>query len=121
PTRLNPPRPASSHDTTLATLERQVARLEERLAQPVAHAVDASPEEAQAQAAWVAAKTVADNEVAAAQKDLADKQAKFTDEHPDVRLARERLQAAQEKARHADDAVNASLATAEQRNKARQE
>ena len=51
----------------------------------------------QAEAALVAAKSAADNELAAAQKDLADKEDKFTDEHPDVHVARERVKAAQEK------------------------
>ena len=118
-----PPRPRTAapprNDSTLATLERETARLQERLAQPAAHPVDKS--EIQAEAALVAAKSAADNELGAAQKELADKQGKFTDEHPDVRVAREHLKIAQDKAKHADDAVNASLAAAQQKAAAKQE
>ncbi|HEY2744665.1 MAG TPA: hypothetical protein VGL86_08580 [Polyangia bacterium] len=115
PRVVQPPR----NDTTLATLERETARLQERLAQPAAHPI--AKEDIQAETALVAAKSAADNELAAAQKDLADKLAKFTDEHPDVRAARERVKAAQDKVKHADDALNASLAAAQQKAAAQQE
>jgi predicted nucleic acid-binding Zn-ribbon protein len=114
------PRPANrGNDNTLAMLERETARLQERLAQPQAHATP--KEEVQAEAALVAAKSAADSELQAAQKDLADKQGKFTDEHPDVRVARERLKAATEKSKRADEAVNASLAAAQQKAALKQE
>ncbi len=118
-----PPRPRvvppPRNDTTLATLERETARLQERLAQPAAHPI--AKEDIQAETALVAAKSAADNELAAAQKDLADKLGKFTEEHPDVHVARERVKAAQDKAKHADDAVNTSLAAAQQKAAAKQE
>jgi len=110
------PAPANGNDPTLASLDREVQRLQERLAQPTK-----TGEAAQAEASLVAAKSAADNELAAAQKDLADKQAKYTEEHPDVRAAREKLKAAQDKSRHADEAVNASLAAAQARAAAKQE
>jgi protein tyrosine kinase modulator len=110
------PAPTAKNDSTLAMLERETQRLEERLAQPVG-----SHKEAAADPALVAAKQTADAELAAAQRDLADKEAGFTEQHPDVRAARDKVKAAQEKAKHADDAVAASLTAAQQRSAASQE
>jgi capsular polysaccharide biosynthesis protein len=120
--QVPPPRPAArpaptaKNDSTLAMLERETQRLQERLAQPAG-----VRKEATADPALVAAKQSADAELAAAQRDLADKQANFTEQHPDVRAAREKVKAAQDKAKEADEAVAASLAAAQQKATASQE
>lgn len=59
-------------------------------------------------AAVLAQKQAADAELAAAQKDLAEKSEKLQDAHPDVRMARARLQAAQDKSREAAAALIAA-------------
>jgi hypothetical protein len=118
---VRPPQPMRN-DSTLATLERETARLQERLDQPVAHA---RAPEAQADPALVATKQAADAELAKAQKDLTDKQSQFTEEHPDVRAAGVRVKQAQDKVKRAGEAVAASLAAsvaaAQQKSAAKEE
>ena len=107
---------AAKVDPTLASLEREAARLQERLGMPVSHhkTVEADP-------MLVAAKQDAENDVRQAQKDLADKQAQFTEEHPDVRAARARLRMAQDKLKRANEAIAANIAAQQQRSSAKQE
>lgn len=95
---------APTKDATLATLEREAQRLQERLGMPVKHKreVDIDPSLAQA-------KTDAEGDLRQAQKDLAEKQSEFTEEHPDVRAARVRVKLAQEKLRRANEAINISI------------
>ncbi|MGZ3405603.1 MAG: hypothetical protein ACXVAN_04100 [Polyangia bacterium] len=114
---IRPPQPLKN-DATLASLERETARLQERLDQPVAHA---RPQEVVADPALLATKQAAEAELQKAQKELTDKQGQFTEEHPDVRAAALRVRQAQEKVKRAGDAVAASLAAAQQRSVAREE
>jgi hypothetical protein len=118
PVRAARPVQPLKNDTTLATLERETARLQERLDQPVARS---RPQEVQADPSLVATKQAADAELAKAQKELTDKQGQFTEEHPDVRAAAGRVKQAQEKAKRAGDAVAASIAAAQQKSVAREE
>lgn len=103
-------------DATLATLEREATRLQERLGMPVKRkgSVEIDP-------ALAAAKADAESDVRAAQKDLSEKQSEFTEEHPDVRAARVRLKVAQEKLRRANEAINASTMTQQQRQAAKED
>src|SRR5262249_23486757 len=87
-------RPTSTHPR-LAALDLRAARIERQLAKgagqpapgPKLPAFNPPPESA---------------ELVAARKDLADKQARFTDKHPDVVAARARLKAAEEAQYKAD-------------------
>jgi uncharacterized protein involved in exopolysaccharide biosynthesis len=53
----------------------------------------------------ITVRTSAAQELASAQKDLADKSARFTEAHPDVRAARERVASAQAALKRAEDAL----------------
>lgn len=57
-------------------------------------------------------KAGAEQEVAAAERDLAEKSEKLTDNHPDVKAAKTRVAAAQAKLRDATVALQAALASA---------
>jgi uncharacterized protein involved in exopolysaccharide biosynthesis len=105
-------------DSTLASLEREAGRLQERLGMPVTHK---RKDELQADPQLVAAKQDAETDLKQAQKDLADKQGEFTEEHPDVRAARARVKQAQAKLKRASDAVAASLSVAQQKTVAKEE
>ncbi|MCA1663411.1 MAG: hypothetical protein LC659_03935, partial [Myxococcales bacterium] len=111
--RANAPR----GDSTLASLEREAARLQERLGMPVTH----KRGEVQADPQLVAAKEDAAAELKQAQKDLADKQNEFTEEHPDVRTARARVKQAQDKYKRASDAVAISMTQQQQKSSAKDE
>jgi uncharacterized protein involved in exopolysaccharide biosynthesis len=108
----------SKTDPTLASLEREAGRLQERLGMPVTHR---KKDEVQADPALVAAKQEAESDLRQAQRELAQKQSEFTEEHPDVRAARARVRMAQEKLKRATEAVNASLSQEKQRNSAKEE
>lgn len=54
----------------------------------------------------LADKSDADAELTAARRDLADKQARFTEQHPDVRAAASRLKNAEARLRRATDVLN---------------
>ena len=104
-------------DSTLASLEREAGRLQERLGMPVTH----KRGEVQADPQLVAAKEDAAAELKQAQKDLADKQSEFTEEHPDVRSARARVKVAQDKYKRASDAVAFSMNVQQQKSAAKEE
>ena len=112
--RANVPR----GDSTLASLEREAGRLQERLGMPVTHKPRG---EVQADPQLVAAKEDAASELKQAQKDLADKQGEFTEEHPDVRSARARVKQAQDKYKRASDAVAISMSQQQQKSAAKEE
>ena len=112
------PVPTAKNDPTLASLERETARLQERLDMPVTNKRKDVP---QADPQLVAAKQEAEAGVQQAQRELADKQSQFTEEHPDVRAARVKLNEAQEKLKRASDAVAFSLAAQQQKSAAQQE
>jgi len=99
-------------DPELLAMERQQQRIRAALDVKVGGGVVAGGGPAAAQGpdpGLVAAKNAADQELANAQKDLDDKQAKLTDQHPDVMMAKNRLAAAQAKARAAAVALKAAI------------
>lgn len=99
-------------DPELLALTRQQQRLRSAIAKPAGGgpasagggAADADP----ALAALASAKTAADSELAAAQRDLDQKSEKLTDAHPDVRMAKARVAAATAKQREATAALIAA-------------
>ncbi|MBK8253192.1 MAG: protein kinase [Polyangiaceae bacterium] len=103
-------------DPETMALERQVQRLKAANAAQAGGGAAAAPAPGGGgavaapgpAAAVLAQKQAADAELAAAQKDLADKSEKLQDAHPDVRMAKARLQAAQDKSREATAALIAA-------------
>jgi len=95
-------RRASEGDPALEALQRQLPRLKSQL-NPGAPGSPGSP---QPPAALTQQKQQADEELATARRDLADKQARFTDSHPDVRAALGRVAAAEAAARRAENAIS---------------
>jgi hypothetical protein len=81
---------APANEGEVASLEMQAAQLEEALAGAGARP-KAVPGEAPVDANLLASRARAQAEVQAAQRDLTDKQARFTNEHPDVKAAIRRL------------------------------
>jgi uncharacterized protein involved in exopolysaccharide biosynthesis len=71
----------------IASLELQAAQLEEALASAGQSAPGLPPAEPGADPVLVAARARAATELQNAQRDLADKQARYTNEHPDVKTA----------------------------------
>lgn len=93
---------ATGSDPTLEALERQAPRLRARLTgkpETVAAAPAAPPP------ALVRQKEQAEQELAAARRDLMDKQARFTEQHPDVRAAMTRVRNAEAALRRAEEAL----------------
>ncbi len=91
-------------DPQLLALERELNRLQERLGMPTKRAkasADTDPK-------LVAARADAEADLKVAQRDLADRSEKLTEEHPDVRAAKIRLKAAEGKLRRANDAIAAN-------------
>jgi hypothetical protein len=100
-------RAASVGTGDVAALELQAAQIEESLNAAGARP-PASPTEAAADPALVLAETRAEGELQAARVDLADKQTRFTNEHPDVKMAMRRVSLAESALKHAQAAVAAS-------------
>jgi hypothetical protein len=92
-------------DTT--ALEIQAAQIEESLAAAGARPAPTRSGEVGLDPALVASRTRAEADVQAAQKDLADKQAHLTNEHPDVKQALRRLALAEAAQRRVDAAIAA--------------
>lgn len=84
---------ASAADSGLSALERQRRRIQARLANPDAPIPVAPPPRATAEPAEIKA---ARRDVDEAQRELQEKLAQFTDKHPDVVAARNRLASAQQ-------------------------
>jgi hypothetical protein len=84
-------------------LELQAAQLEEQLA--AAGQRPSGPGEPLLDPNLAAARMRALTEQQAAQRDLADKEARFTNEHPDVKAAQRRLAAAEGALRRAEGAI----------------
>jgi uncharacterized protein involved in exopolysaccharide biosynthesis len=90
-------------DPGLATLEREAARIRQRLALPSApRSPSAAPHR---DPRLEQAKQDAESEVRAAQRDLEEKQSQFTEQHPSVIGAKSRLKQAQERYKRASDAL----------------
>jgi uncharacterized protein involved in exopolysaccharide biosynthesis len=64
--------------------------------------------------ALVTARASAQAEVASARRDLADKAAKYTDDYPDVRTAKQRVATAEAQLRGVEDQISAQAAAAPQ-------
>ena len=96
-------------DPTLLALEREAARIQERLGMPVVKRPKEAP---QSDPRLVAARNEAENDLHLAQRELADKLNQFTDQHPDVRAARSKVKAAEGKLKRAQDALAAVVDSA---------
>jgi hypothetical protein len=95
----------------LASLEMQGASIEEALAAALRQPIGPGPRgPASLDPSIAAAQARAEGDVHAAERDLADKQARFTDEHPDVKAAAFHLKQAQAALRQAQLSATASLA-----------
>jgi hypothetical protein len=97
---------APGNEGEVASLEMQAAQLEEALAAAGAKP-KAVPGEAPVDANLLAARARAQAELQAAQRDLTDKQARFTNEHPDVKAAIRRLANAEAQVARAEAATAA--------------
>ncbi|AUX29247.1 MULTISPECIES: protein kinase [Sorangium] len=96
-------RRSTTTDPTLEALERQAPRLRARLTgkpEQVAPSVGGAPSPA-----LVRQKDQAEQELATARRDLADKQSRFTEQHPDVRAAAARVSNAEAALRRAEEAL----------------
>jgi uncharacterized protein involved in exopolysaccharide biosynthesis len=90
----------------LLVLERQAARLRERLRNPGAPApAPVARPAAPVDPKLTQAKNEAENQLGAAQKELSDKLARFTEQHPDVAAARGKLATAQARVQQAEAAI----------------
>jgi uncharacterized protein involved in exopolysaccharide biosynthesis len=106
------------NDPTLLALEREAARLQERLGAPAPKRApapvtrvptgDGTPDSRLA-----AARSAAEAELQQAQRDLAEKLSQFTDQHPDVKAARASVMAAEAKVQRAKDALAAAGSSAD--------
>jgi hypothetical protein len=94
----------SESEGEVASLEMQAAQLEEALA-AAGRAPEARPGELRVDDNLASARSRALAEVQAAQRDLADKQARFTNEHPDVKAAIRRLSSAESALARAESAT----------------
>ncbi|MCU0681765.1 MAG: hypothetical protein MUF34_05830 [Polyangiaceae bacterium] len=95
-------------DPRLQALERQAARLRESINSPRPVAL---PTRAPVDPALAAAKQAAESEHASAQRDLADKQGRYTEQHPDVLAAKSRVKQAEGRLEQANAAIrNATVA-----------
>jgi uncharacterized protein involved in exopolysaccharide biosynthesis len=89
-------------DSALTALRREEDRLRHQIASPAE--VPARPKDP----VLLAAKADAESRLAAAKRDLADKRARFTDQHPDVRAADATVRDATAALARATDALKAS-------------
>jgi uncharacterized protein involved in exopolysaccharide biosynthesis len=104
------PKPkASGTDPTVMALEREAARIQERLSAAPAPKKPQKPATPSGDAKLVAAKLAAESELQQAQKDLAEKLSQFTDQHPDVKAARVAVKGAEAKLKRIQDAIASSL------------
>jgi uncharacterized protein involved in exopolysaccharide biosynthesis len=102
--RANQPRGGA--DPTLLALEREAARIQERLGMPAAP--KKAVKEAPADPKLLALKREAEGELDTAQKDLSEKLSQFTDQHPDVKAARIQVKAAEAKLKRVQDSMSSS-------------
>jgi len=102
--RLHRPAPAAKGDGALMALERQAERIATRLTPHLPVTVKDAAGQA-SDAKLTAARSQAENDVLSAQRDLTEKLAQFTEQHPDVRAAKTRLQAAELKLSRVEEAA----------------
>jgi uncharacterized protein involved in exopolysaccharide biosynthesis len=102
----NATKPQNTGNPRLYALERQRERIQARLdANPDAPVVRVPAPPSPEHLAAEAAVSEAQRELNAAKRELEDALAKYTDKHPTVINAQERVQAAEERLRHAQAAV----------------
>ncbi|HSS40289.1 MAG TPA: hypothetical protein VLT58_16090, partial [Polyangia bacterium] len=99
---------ASAAGGDVASLELQAAQIEESLNAISPLAVASGPGQAVGDPSLLAAQGRADAELQAARADLADKEAHFTTEHPDVKMAMRRVAMAEAAVRRTEAAAVAS-------------
>jgi len=103
---------APTGNTRLSVLDRQRARIQQRLDAPAdAPAVSIPQPPTPERIAAEAAVADANREVAAANRELQDALAKFTDKHPSAIKAQERVEAANQRLRQAKAAVPPDVET----------
>lgn len=95
---------ARGGDPALMALERQAMRAKSLLATPGTGPVRA-PGAPPPDPALAATRAQAESNLAAAKRDLADREAKFTEQHPDVVAAKRRVKEAEDALRRANDAL----------------
>jgi len=100
---------AKVSDPTLLALEREAGRIQERLGMQTA-VKKKKPGEPEADPKLTAEKANAEADLNAAQKELAEKLAQFTEQHPDVRAAKVRVKTAETRLKRASDAFLAGSA-----------
>jgi len=109
--RAHNAKPATSTDPRLVVLERQRARIQARLDappdQPIKVVTPPTPEKLAAEAAVADAQ----RELTSANRELEDALTRYTDKHPAVINARDRVAAAQQKLRHAQAEVPPDVET----------
>jgi hypothetical protein len=91
----------------VASLEMQAAQIEMQIAEGSREGAPGTPQAEPPDPILAGTRAVALGEVQAAERALLDKQARFTDEHPDVKLARWHLSQVQAKLKAADAALAA--------------
>ncbi len=101
--RFTPTKPSKTSDPTLQALEREAQRLQERLGL----SVPKQRNEAAADPKLLAAKTEAESELNAAQRELNASLARYTEQHPDVVSAKAKLKGAEARYKRALDALAA--------------
>jgi protein tyrosine kinase modulator len=104
-----PSKPRGGADPTLMALEREAARIQERLGTPPPKREKSSSTDPKLQAARVTAEA----ELAQAQRDLSEKLSQFTDQHPDVKAARVAVKGAEAKLKRIQDAISGQVAVQE--------
>jgi uncharacterized protein involved in exopolysaccharide biosynthesis len=106
------PRPVRGADPTQLALEREAARIQERLGAPPPKKVS---EKTVTDPKLLVARTAAESELQQAQKELAEKLSQFTDQHPDVKAARVAVKGAEAKLKRIQDAISGNVAVEEQK------
>ncbi len=97
-----------STDATLMAMVREAQKVQERLGMPVTTLPKSRDLPVDPQLA--AAKAEAEGDVRQAQHELSDKLSQFTEQHPDVRAAKAKVQSAEVKLRRANEAITQALA-----------
>lgn len=101
------PRVTPGADLELLALQREAHRLQQQIDNPGVP-LPRLVKPAQQDPRLVADKNDAEAELTAARRDLADKQARFTEQHPDVRAAAARVKAAEDRLRRAQVALDSA-------------
>ncbi|HKA89864.1 MAG TPA: hypothetical protein VKE22_19520 [Haliangiales bacterium] len=105
-TKKDPDAAGKDDNNALGALRREEERLRRQIANP--QQIPRPPRDP----ALVAAKTEAEAKLKAAQRELADRRARFTEQHPDVRSAAALVKEAEDGYRRAVDALAAADAAA---------